>query len=106
MIINLTPHPVRLRRVDGSELTLSACGEPARVSTIPVVGCVIEGMKTFKNIYGPITNLPDPEPGVVYLVSRVVAQAVGSRRADLYVPSDLYRDQYGMIVGAAALEVF
>lgn len=51
---------------------------------------------------GEVTDLPDPEDGVILIVSRVVAQALPSRR-DLWFPHDMVRDEQGRITGARAL---
>lgn len=44
-------------------------------------------------------NLPAPQPGVAYIVSRVVAEAARGRD-DLFIVDDAVRDGEGRIVGA------
>lgn len=106
MLINLTPHPVRMRRIDGSEVTLPPhANGPARVSTSEVVIAEADGFPVVCCHYGSVVGLPDETEGVRLLVSRMVAQALRGLRTDLYIPSRLYRDQSGAIIGAEALEV-
>ena len=46
--------------------------------------------------FGEVIGLPDPKPNTIYLVSRVVCEALPSRR-DLYFPDESIRDT---IIGA------
>lgn len=48
--------------------------------------------------YGPVTGLPDPEEGVVHVVSQLVVNAL-PERDDLAFPAGLVRDGSGTIVG-------
>jgi hypothetical protein len=51
-------------------------------------------------VFGPVQNLPDPQPGVIYIVSALVAQA--AKRADVVSPATGHplarRDQNGQII--------
>jgi hypothetical protein len=51
-------------------------------------------------VFGPIEGLPGPEPGVIYVVSALVAQA--ARRADVVSPATGHplarRDGGGQVV--------
>lgn len=109
-IINLTPHEVtigglsiapdgrvpRLREetrevgqlvVDRDQIEIDGDGD-----TIPVTETVL----------GQLEGLPLPVDGVVYIVSRLVAEAA-PHRDDLYFPGRLVRDKEGRVVGAASL---
>ena len=52
-----------------------------------------------------VTGLPEPQEGVIYLTSTLVAQAVPDR-TDVLVPADLRRDEAGRIIGCGALQRF
>lgn len=52
--------------------------------------------------YTDVTGLPDPEPGVVYVVSQVTVAALPDR-ADLTFPAGLQRDEHGTITGFTLL---
>lgn len=105
MIRNLTPHPVTLV-VDGQTITLPPDGTPPRVSTTetPAGAASVNGVQVpiFQVGTGDLVGLPDQQPGVYLLVSRMVAEAAPHRR-DLLVPHGLVRDDAGRVVGCSAL---
>ncbi len=104
-IINLTPHEINLLTPEG-ELKIPPSGVTARVSVErKKIGDVfIDGkfIPVYKNKFGLVENLPDPEPYTLYIVSAIVAQAVPNR-FDVVVPDDFVRDEQGRIIGARAL---
>lgn len=53
-------------------------------------------------MFGKVENLPEPQEGVVYVVSALVAQAVPDRE-DVFIPDDTVRDEQGRIIGVRAL---
>ena len=114
---NLTPHPVTIVIVPGPEgrsITIPPDpAGPARCTpTTEVVGEVqvqapdggTDIIPIRRTIMGEVVGLPDPEPGVLLIVSRVVAEAACDRR-DLVIVDDTIRDDQGRIVGARALAV-
>jgi hypothetical protein len=113
-LINLTPHPLNLLVGDGSTVTLDPHldMETPRVEDItepdaPIVFKSATGWEQIPTnvvVPGDVMNLPDPQPGVCYIVSRITAEAPGSGgRTDLYFPTDLARGDKGQIVGCRAL---
>jgi len=90
--INLTPHCVMLN--DGTEFPPS--GQIARVTA--------EYTSFEDNVaqvsFGEISNLPEPEEGVIFIVSAIVAQAAG--RTDVVSPAtghpDAKRNEKGQIL--------
>jgi len=54
--------------------------------------------------YGKVSGLPEPEKGVIYVVSQLVVQALPDR-SDLAYPHELHRDSAGTITGFSALAV-
>ena len=112
---NLTPHPVTIVIPGGRSMTIPTDPEgPARcIPTTEVVGKVmvitpdggdVEFVPVRRTVMGAVTGLPDPEPGVLLLVSRVVAEAARDRK-DLVIVDDTVRDDQGRIIGARALAV-
>lgn len=106
-IVNLTPHAVNIVAADGTPLiTIDPSGTVARLDTnVDIIGTVDVGnvsipVQTTK--FGPVSGLPNPKDGTVYVVSSLVAQRVPDRN-DVYVPTDTVRDANGRIVGCRAL---
>ncbi|MGE9696654.1 hypothetical protein ACQKFA_23225 [Streptomyces sp. CH6] len=105
MILNLTPHPVRLywdEREDGSDDLAAHLREvyepeltPARLATIELGGGVAFEMVEF----GHAQNLPPKRDGVQYIVSLVVALGLADRRPDLLVPYREVRNASGTVIG-------
>lgn len=65
---------------------------------------LVEGMRvpTVRLVAGPAVDLPEPEIGTLFIVSRVIAEACPDR-ADLLVPDNLVRDGAGRVVGCRSL---
>lgn len=107
-IVNLTPHALNLMPAgpDGPVVTIPPSGQVARcavtrvqVDTITVDGVTVPINKTQ---FGAVSDLPDPQPSTVYVVSALVAQAVPDRQ-DVLIVDDAVRDDQGRIIGAKAL---
>ena len=107
-IVNLTPHPLNLMPAGptGPVVTIPPSGLVARcavnrmqVDTVTVDGVSVPVNKTQ---FGTVSDLPDPQPNTIYVVSSIVAQAVPDRR-DVFVVDDAVRDDQGRIIGARAL---
>lgn len=103
-IINLTPHPLTLVGNNGT-LNVLVSGQIARLAVTrqmlaPVMIDGIELPVTHPTL-GDIIGLPDPQPGVLLVVSALVAEAAGRR--DVMSPGELIRDENGVIIGAKGL---
>ena len=106
-LVNRTPHPIGLS-VDGIVTTISTSGTVARVSTLSGAQCgVLHGLPVFlPPTFGAVEGLPEPQDGVVYIVSLLVAsalQAAGVSRPDVVCPGTgpqdgAVRDAQGHIV--------
>lgn len=82
-------------------LALPGCGTPARVAAETRQVGEVNGIPVNRVTLGEVQDLPDAQPGVGYIVSRIVAEASG--RADLYIVDFTVRDARGRIIGCKAL---
>ena len=98
--VNLTPHAVVV--VGGP--TLPPSGSVARCSSASVPAGEHAGVALSRVSFGAVEGLPDPEPGVVFVVSGLVRSAVPGR-SDVASPGDLVRDAAGAVVGCKNLVV-
>lgn len=109
MILNLTPHPIRVYedgREDGLDnleaglrYVIDPEPTPARLATIELGSCGGAEMVEF----GHAHDLPPKRDGVLYIVSLVVALALADRRPDLRVPYREVRNSAGTVIGCRAL---
>ena len=90
-IKNLTPHPIRC----GDQLFPSVGTARVSVETQRIEGNFPIPLSISK-FSDTITGLPEEEPGVFLIVSRMVAEALPSRN-DLLVVNETTRDQEGKI---------
>jgi hypothetical protein len=109
-LVNLTPHPIRVV-VGEKEIVLPPSGQVARVSQEyrSIGTLVFEGanIPVVAATYGDIAGLPNPEPGVLYATSLLVAQAAwATGRLDVLAPdtgAGAIRDNEGKILGVTRL---
>jgi hypothetical protein len=102
-MINLTPHPITLRREDGSEVTYQPSGRVARVNTDERVIAIRDGIPVIVRNTGDATGLP--VEGTPCLVSAMVLAAVPGR-AHVYAPDSgatAIRDERGQVVAVTRL---
>jgi len=122
-LVNLTPHPITLQGED-TKVTIPPSGKVARVveeqrasALLAFQGDKVDGDKVddLIPIYSvplvdlsvrKVVDLPDPEDGTLYIVSRPVALALAGTRADVVVPDDFVRDDQGRIIAARRLARF
>lgn len=107
-IVNLTPHALNLmpEGPDGPTVTIPPSGIVARCTTSRVqVGTITVdniAIPVNRTQFGAVTDLPDPQPDTIFVVSALVAQAVPERQ-DVFIVDDAVRDEQGRIIGARAL---
>jgi hypothetical protein len=102
-LVNLTPHDVVLSPEGGASQSIPSSG----VARVKVVQAGLRGtqfpVEVVREHFSSQTDgLPAPQEGVAYIVSAMVQDA-NPTRDDLYVPTNLVRDEQGRIVGARAL---
>lgn len=106
--VNLTPHALNIRALNGAVVVLPPSADgPARViyDRLPPEQVQIAGHEIAISVAGSpreIIGLPEPEPGVVYIVAKAVSDAVPAR-GDLMSPGRLLRDADGNVVGCDGL---
>ena len=98
-IINLTPHPLNLVDESGEIFMTLPKGEviPRLSHSTEKVG-EVEGIPITRTSFGKVQDLPEPEEGKFFVVSRLVMAACPNRN-DLLVPNELVRDEEGHMVG-------
>lgn len=108
-LVNLTPHPITFVGPNNEQVTIPPDPQgPARCE----IRSVYIGQIQAENVpfplpvrgtsLGEVVSLPEKQEGVVYVVSRQVAEAA-PERDDLYVVDDTVRDDQGRIIGARGL---
>lgn len=106
---NLTPHALNVRALDGDYVTLAPDSRgAARViyDRLPPEQATLNGHEIAISVAGSpreIIGLPDPEPGVVFVVAKAVADAAPTHRGDLMSPGRLLRDADGTVTGCDGL---
>lgn len=101
--INLTPHSLSIRNEAGEEiLSLPPSGQVARVAEQREAIGLLAGIEISRASYGAVEGLPEPQPGVAYIVSGMILAACQDR-PDVFAPGVAVRDAEGRIVGARGL---
>lgn len=107
--INLTPHALYIRDMSGEFITIPPDAEgPARViyDHLPPEQVRIGGSEVAVAVAGPvreIVGLSDPQPDIVFVVAKAVADAAPAHRGDLMSPGRLIRDEDGKVIGCDGL---
>lgn len=107
-LVNLTAHQVVIQTATGVTVRIPPSGRLARCATHPdrVLGTVfIDGHSVplvVNDVTSTVDGLPEPEDGVLFVVSRLVALAVPQRR-DMVFPHDPVRDPTGRTAGCRVL---
>jgi hypothetical protein len=109
VIVNCTPHPLRLYRGDLYQGEIPPSGHVARVGQIDL------GTQTLRGCDAPVefvefhhvNGLPDPVPDTWYVVSLATALALQAQRnggrSDVLVPYDEVRNEQGTVIGCRML---
>jgi hypothetical protein len=111
-LVNLTPHDlhvfvgeeyvVTIPR-EGNEQIPRCAETQARVDTAEIVSDGVRyGVPIYAMAYGAVDYLPQPQEGVAYVVSRMVAEAEPQRRDLLWPVSFVREGESGRILGCRA----
>jgi len=85
MIINLTPHTVKVVNSDNQVIREYPSQGVARISTSAQVIGEVDGIHVSQTVFGEIVGLPEPDGVSVFIVSMPVAQAC-RERSDVIAP--------------------
>lgn len=102
--VNLTPHVVHIQPEGKPGFSVAPHGILARCTERTVKVGDADGVPLVIKEYGEVTDLPEPQEGVLYIVSMLVRLARPERN-DIASPGDLIRDTDGKIVGCKNLTV-
>lgn len=113
MILNLTPHPIRLYapdRPDGIDdldpgllRIIEPERTPARLGMVPLTNEYRDSVPVELVEYGHAQDLPPRVDGVSYVVSLPVALGLAAKRDDLLVPYREARNASGTVIGCRQL---
>lgn len=107
-VVNLTANTVVVRSPDGNESAFAPHGTMARrqEATTRLGDLDIDGhvVPLVHQELGELVGLPDPEPGVVYVVSRLAALACPERN-DVVYPAGEIHDDRGQLVAVKSLGI-
>ena len=110
-LVNLTPHAVNIVDNENNPLySVAPSGVVARVTCETVItgyitvknGDTLVNIPETENTYGEVQDLPDPIPGTLYCVSRMIKDACPNR-TDLRIPNQSVRNDQGQIIGCLSL---
>ncbi|MBP1308857.1 hypothetical protein JOD82_001877 [Paenibacillus sp. 1182] len=107
-VVNLTPHEVKIVDDAGAVIkAYPATGKMVRVNTNDIQLPSVDEVPVVRVEYTDVDGLPESRPNTIYLVSVLVAQALGGSRRDVYTPDtgpkSVFRDAGGQIVGVRRL---
>jgi hypothetical protein len=113
VILNLTPHPIRIYQIDrpdgiddlepGLLHVIDPEDTPARLGMVPLNTEHRAGIPVELVEYGHAQDLPDRTDGVSYIVSLPVALGLAAKRSDLLVPYREVRNASGTVIGCREL---
>lgn len=105
ILVNLTPHPINVYDSENNLIKVFESEGVVRVSEkiIPLYK-EVDGCPLVVKSYGSVMGLPEPRPGVYFIVSTIVTQSEAHRK-DLVVPSEPVRDDKGVMIGCRSFSV-
>ena len=102
--VNLIGHDITI----SGHATLLKCDKPCRVETQQMIIGKLGGVPIVKTEFIKIVNLPEPEDGTYYIVSRIVMDYVPFKREDVFcvdTGSTAIRDENGQVVAVTQLSI-
>lgn len=104
VLVNMTPREIVFADPESGAQIFSVppSGTQALASSSEVPVGTLHGQSLMEVTFGAIQNLPEPAPGVFYIVSAIAAAAAPDR-TDLLLTSNPIRNDAGQIVASGAL---
>ena len=102
--VNLLGHDITI----SGHATLPKCDKPCRVETQQMIIGKLGGVPIAKTEFMKIVNLPEPEDGTYYIVSRIAMDYVPFKREDVFcvdTGSTAIRDENGQVVAVTQLSI-
>ena len=102
--VNLIGHDITI----SGHATLPKCNNPCRVETQQMIIGKLGGVPIAKTEFMKIVNLPEPEDGTYYIVSRIAMDYVPFKREDVFcvdTGSTAIRDENGQVVAVTQLSI-
>lgn len=103
-IVNLTPHNINLILDNNKILVIESSGV-ARCNVETRLVNYINDIPVYRNRYTDVVGLPDGDKDTVYVVSRIVAEAVKDKRFDCVIVDNTIRDEKNFIIGCKGFAV-
>ena len=103
-IINMTPHKVSVFDQDGNTIAVFEPVGLARCAQSTELIGNVNGISITTTVFGEVEGLPEEQPGVYFIVSRLCLSACPDRH-DLLVPNELVRDEDGNIIGCRSFSI-
>ena len=103
-LVNLIGHEITIV----GYATLPKADKPCHVKTNQIIIGKIDGIPIAKTEFDSIVNLPDPEDGVYYIVSRICMDYVPYSREDVLcvdTGSSALRDENGQVIAVTQLSI-
>lgn len=104
-VVNLTPHQINVFAGGRLVLTAEPSGAVARCPLTKKAAGDVNGAPVYRMEAGYPTGLPAPEEGTVYIVSKIVAEALKGSRPDVLTVGSAVRDQSGRTIGCDGLSL-
>jgi hypothetical protein len=103
-IKNFTPHTIKILTDKAEEVVLPVDGPAPRLAVTRELVGHADGIPVYRSVLGEPHNLPAPQPGVIFVVSALVAEHPAlAGRDDLAYPGEAVRDSTGQVVGCRGL---
>jgi hypothetical protein len=103
-LVNLIGHEI----IIAGYATLPKADKPCYVKTNQIIIGKIDGIPIAKTEFDSIVNLPDPEDGVYYIVSRISMDYVPFNREDVFcvdTGTTALRDENGQVIAVTQLSI-
>ena len=94
--VNMTAHTIN-EVTTGMEIPRS--GTIARVKQHTKKTQTHAGVPIYASSFGDVEGLPEPQEGVIYIVSALALNAVPSSRTDVVAPGNIQRDENKQPIG-------
>lgn len=100
-IKNYTPHNINILK--GNEVVVYPSLGIARCVSQKEYLYVIDGIEIYKMFYGEVIGLPEQEDNTIFIVSKIVAEALKGKRDDLLIVNETVKDDNNVVLYCKSL---